>query len=439
MNKFKLKVKLFLYIISFSFFLLFLLWLFQIVFLDEMYIFIRKQELNNAIELVETNINNDNLSDIIAYIQYEKQILVQKGTDLKLPNKPFNNDDKRPLELVKKQNFTLADGSNITYTFYTVISPVDATVNTLRIQLYIVSLILFISSIIIALILAKKIARPIEEINKNAKLLAKPNKDLKFKGEGYVEIKELANTLNEVNTELLKVDHLRKELIANVSHDLRTPLTLIYSYAEMMNDFPNEITNEQTQLIMDETKRLTTLVNDMLDLSKFENGIMSLNITKFNLTLNIELVVDRLSKLIEKEKITINFIYDNEIEIFADEVMINQVIYNLLINAINYCGDDKEIIIKQILTNDIVRIEVIDHGKGIDQKDMEHIWDRYYKIDKNHRRPVIGTGLGLSIVKKIVSLHNGNYGVNSIKDKGSLFYIELKQFNFNEIEGLTNN
>jgi signal transduction histidine kinase len=117
--------------------------------------------------------------------------------------------------------------------------------------------------------------------------LAKGNYEAEFKGKGYLEIKELSDTLNTAATELSKVERLRRELIANISQDLRTPLAFIYSYAEMMHDFPEEVTPEQSQIIMEETKRLTSLVNDMLDISLLEAGVSKLNKTNYNLTNNI--------------------------------------------------------------------------------------------------------------------------------------------------------
>ena len=150
--------------------------------------------------------------------------------------------------------------------------------------------------------------------------------------------KELSDTLNTAAHELSKVDNLRRELMANVSHDLRTPLSLIYSYAEMMHDFPDEITPGQTQVIMDETKRLNLLVNDILDLSKLEGCIHRINRYEFNLTAAIRETTQRMAELLKHEDYDISFEYDRELIVYADEVKIIQAFYNLLTNAINYCG-----------------------------------------------------------------------------------------------------
>jgi len=184
-----------------------------------------------------------------------------------------------------------------------VISPVNATVTTLRYQLYYISCIIIILSVILAIIIAKIISKPIEEISKSAEILAKGNYDTRFTGKGFYEIVALSETLNTTAVELGRVESLRRELLANVSHDLRTPLALIYSYAEMMRDFPDEITAEQTQTILNETKRLTTLVNDILDISKLENEIEKLNITNYNLTQTISETVLEQRRNYWKEKV----------------------------------------------------------------------------------------------------------------------------------------
>jgi signal transduction histidine kinase len=320
-----------------------------------------------------------------------------------------------------------SSGESAAILMESVISPLNATVQTLRYQLYFVTIIMIILATLLALIIAKQVSRPIEEINKSAKVLAKGNYDTHFDGKGFLEVSELSSTLNTAATELNKVESLRRELLANISHDLRTPLSLIYSYAEVMQDFPEEITREQTQVIMDETQRLTSLVNDVLDISRLESGMQQLNKVSFNLTQSIKETTVRIAELVKKDGYKLNFIYDREVIVFADEVNITQVFYNLLVNAINYTGEDKTITVRQIVSNESVRIEVSDTGKGIAPEDLPYIWDRYYKVDKKHKRAVTGTGLGLSIVKKIVELHGGRYGVESSQDcKGSTFWFSLK-------------
>lgn len=408
--------------------LLVILWLFQTVFLSDMYKIIRKVEMEKAITLVEKNIDNPKLKDVLYELELTKEITVRPTQNFLPPVMlvPDRRDRRLPETITKVHEFVLKDGSKISLTFYAMITPVDATVFTLQMQLFIITAIMVLLATLLAIIISKLISNPIEQVNKSAKVLAKGNYETEFHGRGFLEIKELSDTLNTAASELSKVDRLRRELMANISHDLRTPLTFIYSYAEMMHDFPLEVTPEQTQIIMDETKRLTSLVNDVLDISSLETGIAKLNIINYNLTESLRKTINRMSELVKNEGYKLDFKYDEEVNLLADEVKITQAFYNLLLNAITHSGNDKAVIVRQFIIESIVRIEVIDHGEGIKQSDLPYIWERYYKVDKKHKRPIVGTGLGLSIVKKVIEMHSGEYGVESELGKGSVFWFQLE-------------
>lgn len=305
------------------------------------------------------------------------------------------------------------------------LTPVDATVDTLRIQFVWISVILIFLSLMIAFLLSRKISGSIIKVNLSARELAKGNYSVEFSGKDYREIAELSETLNFAASELEKTEGFRKELLANVSHDLRTPLTMIIAYAEGMRDLPGENTPENLQVIIDESRRLTNLVNDMLDISKLQAGVLEKEISVYNLTESIESVLERYNKLKEQDGYSIEFQYEQEVWVEADEFKIFQVIYNLINNAINYTGDDKQVLVRQRIKDDIVRIEVTDTGAGIAKEALPYVWERYYKVDKTHKRAVMGTGLGLSIVKNILILHEAAYGVESEQGKGSTFWFEL--------------
>ena len=283
-----------------------------------------------------------------------------------------------------------------------------------------------------AFILSRKTSKPIEKLNESAKLLAQGNYDIDFSINGYREVEELGSTLNIAEVELSKVENLRRELLANISHDLRTPLTMITGYAEVMRDIPGEQTPENVQVIIDEATRLTTLVNDLLDISKLQSGVQTLNQEVYNFTQEVDEILKRYAKLIEQNQYSIDFEFDKEVKVFADKSKIDQVIYNLINNAVNYTGADKKVLIRQIANENTVRLEVTDTGVGIEPEQLKYIWDRYYKLDKNHKRAQIGTGLGLSIVRGVMELHNGKYGVISDVGRGSTFWFELNIFQENE-------
>lgn len=306
------------------------------------------------------------------------------------------------------------------------ITPVTSVVETLRFQLIIMTAALIIISIVIALAVAGSIAKPIAETNEKAKSFAKQDYDVKFEGGRYKEIRELNDTLNYSASELKKVDTLRRELISNISHDLRTPLTMITGYSEVMRDIPGEMTPENIQIIIDETNRLNALVSDLLDISRLESGTADINKVPFSLTRCIESIFSRYTKLIENEGYIISFDYEEEVFVEGDELRITQVVYNLINNAINYTGEDKTVEVRQTTADGKVRIDVIDHGEGIDPEQLPYIWDRYYRVDKEHKTAKIGTGLGLSIVKNILKAHDAQFGVESEPGQGSDFYFIME-------------
>ncbi len=307
-----------------------------------------------------------------------------------------------------------------------VITPLESMIQTILILLVFLTFILIIVSLILSFYASRIIARPIIRINNEAKHLSDGNYNVEFNGGGYREITELNDTLSYVSIELEKVERLRRELIANVSHDLRTPLTMITGYAEMIRDLPGENTPENMQVIIDEATRLSSLVKDLIDISVIQNGTTKVTLKTYNLTDSILEIFKRYTKLIEQNEFKLDFVHDNDVYIYADEMKISQVIYNLVNNAINYIGEDKTVIVKQTVKDGTVRIEVTDHGMGIPKDKLEHIWNRYYRVDKEHKRAVIGTGLGLSIVKSVLDLHKAQYGVESELGKGSTFWFELK-------------
>ncbi len=312
------------------------------------------------------------------------------------------------------------------------VTPVSATVQTLQYELVIISVLFIVAAIIMAMVLSRHISAPIIKINERAHQLATGDYNTVFEGSGYKEIAELRDTLNYAAGELSKVEGFRRELIANVSHDLRTPLTMITGYAEVMRDLPGENTPDNVQVIIDEGSRLTTLVNDLLDLSKLQSGTAPMTMTTFSLTDCVKTIHRRYRKLMENDGYDIDFLYDEDIYVTADYPKLGQVIYNLVNNAISYTGADKKVLIRQTVYSDngkrCVRISVTDTGLGISKENLEYIWDRYFKENKTHKRAVVGTGLGLSIVKGILQMHHARFGVETSEaeeNHGSTFWFEL--------------
>ena len=311
----------------------------------------------------------------------------------------------------------------------TSLQPLDASINLLKSQFIYIVVVTLIVCIIISYLLSRMISKPIEKISDSAKELAKGNFNVTFSSDSNLyEINELSETLEIAKNELFKTDELRRDLMANVGHDLKTPLTMIKAYAEMTRDFDNlkkEKKDENLNIIIEETDRLAVLVQDILDLSKMQSKTYELKIEEFDLDELIRNVLKRFYILIDNENY--EFVYNNKESIIvkADKKRIEQVIYNLINNAVNYTGDDKKVFINLIKGKKKVTVEIIDTGKGIDSKDIKYIWNKYYHNEKKHKRNMYGTGLGLSIVKTILDSHNYKYGVKSEKGKGTKFYFEI--------------
>ena len=327
----------------------------------------------------------------------------------------------------------VTDASGNTYTVIvdTDITPVDSVITTLRVILIFVTVITVLAVLVTALVLSAGLTKPIKKISEKAKELATGDYTVEFEPSSIKEIDELSASLNYTKTELGKIDTLQKELVANISHDLRTPLTLIGGYAEVMRDIPGEITDENLQVIIDETNRLSSLVNDVLDISKFSSGAQQMQFETFDLIECIQGVIPRYNKLIEKDNYRILFEHGalQSAPVYADRGRILQVLYNLINNAVSYTGADKTVNIRLIEEGEVYTVHILDSGEGIPEDKMPYIWDRYYKVDKNHRRAQMGSGLGLSIVKQILDAHNASCGVSSTLGEGSDFWFSLAKNN----------
>lgn len=305
------------------------------------------------------------------------------------------------------------------------ISPLNATTETLASQMRYIALFMIVAVAILTLLMYRHIAKPIIGITSNAKQLPQGKYTVDPKTNRYKEAADLNNTLVQAANDIQKADKAKRDLISNVSHDLRTPLTMIGGYGEMMIDLPEEKTDDNIQVIVDETKRLNALVNDLLDMSRLQDGRIVLHKEVFDISALLKTQLQKYDVYRMQEGYTIESELLDTIYVNADKKRIEQVINNFLNNAVNYGGEAKHIIVREIKKENTVRIEVQDFGEGIDPKDLDNIWDRYYKVDKEHVRVANGSGIGLNIVKQLLELHGVPYGVNSSKGKGSTFYFEM--------------
>lgn len=470
------------YLLTFVFAMISLIWLFQTVFLDSFYKSIKTRNISVVASQIENELSSDALQQSIdtlstdhevcirviqlinqdtipANIQYltreRSACAVARLTDEQVLNywqKTRENQGIFVSETVEVIPVGNVIGGKITYKetgnqdiilakslgvqgldglvlVSARLSPVSSTVETLRFQLIVITGIICLMAVLLAAFMTLKVTKPLEEINKAARILGTGNYDVQFKASGYQEIDELNETMNTAALKLKQVDQMRRDLLSNVSHDLRTPLTMIEGYSEMMRDLPGENTPENAQVIIDEAHRLTLLVNDLLDLSKLQENKIELHIDKANMTSILRSIVDRYQKYMEFQGFEILLDVEENLFVLVDEKRIEQVLYNFINNAIQYSGTFQKIEIRATNKNQKVRVEVQDYGEGIPEDKLDLIWERYYKIDKEHVRAHSGSGIGLSICKEILKLHHAQYGVISKQNSGTIFWFELEKSN----------
>lgn len=312
------------------------------------------------------------------------------------------------------------------------LEPVDSIVNFFSQQYLLYTFFVIIVASIISIFISSRLTKPIVNIRKSADRLAKADYSVKFNGGRFTETKDLAETLNGATEKLSKIDELRKDLIANVSHDIKTPLTSIRAYAEMVRDVSGDNPAKRTEhldVIIEEADYLNKLVVDMSELSKMQSGNYVLKQSNFDLSQVILNVVKLNQVMIEEGKLNVVTDIPESLIVYGDEIKITQVIHNFLSNAIKHSSEGKTITIKawRLSDEETARVEVIDEGEGISKEELPYIWDRYQKSSRSFSRSMTSTGLGLAIVKAILDTHHARYGVVSEVGKGSMFWFELHQ------------
>ena len=307
------------------------------------------------------------------------------------------------------------------------ITPLNSTISTIKSQYIIIAGIVILMTLVLALILSRFIVRPIKQINDESKNLSRGAYDGNKVRSSSDEFMELNSTLMDANEDILKAEKAKKELLGNVSHDLRTPLTMIVGYGEMIRDLPEENNEENINVIIDEAKRLSTLVDDLIDISKMESIKVELEKKVISLNELLASVYRQYELFCRNQGIDLRLEIGDDVSVELDVKRIKQVLYNFVNNALNY-NDKKEKIlaIGYEKHDDFYRVYVYDNGEGIDEKDLSNIWDRYYKVDKEHKRHHLGSGIGLSLAKELIEAHGLNYGVESKKGEYSKFYFDVK-------------
>lgn len=292
-------------------------------------------------------------------------------------------------------------------------------------QLWIITAVLTSAALILSILLSRLFSRPILRVTKAAHEMAEGNYDIALPVTTKDEIGELTNTLNELGVELGKAENLRKELIANVSHELRAPLAIIQGFAETVRDitWPDEKKRtEHLTMIAEEATRLSKLVTDILDYSKLETGSEDIMPTDFESGQALNEMVERFEIEAGKKDVALE-LHCPDGTIRFDRGKFIQVMSNLMINAIQHAPKRSVVRIRCEEDGAALRIYVENAGKPIPPEEIEKIWDRYHRAPQSGRAGSLGTGLGLAIVKSILTQHGVKYGVSSDEAK-TVFWFE---------------
>ena len=455
--------KILIYFAVFAMILMILLWSLQVLFLNTFYQSMKESKTNSITRQIKTAYNQYDTeqfamavadiaenNDVYLYITYadgtpfishgnrsmvssyeeEVQQIKERLSSSNLDSVSFLIKDPRTdrRSLACGQRLTSMSNPNMIVYIISPLWPMTSTIEILKSQLIYVTAIAFIAALAIAIYLSTRISTPIRNITKSATKLAQGEYGITFHGGEYTELADLADTLTRASIELEKSTSLQKDLIANVSHDLRTPLTMVKSYAEMIRDLSGdnpEKREKHLQVIIEEADRLNLLVSDMLTLSRMQSGAIVIERSDFDLCDCVEGILMSYKLLMEEDGYTVNFECPKKVMVNGDPERIKQVCANLINNALKFCGENKTVNVTIKKKARVAICRITDYGSGIAPEDIEHIWERYYKSSSNMVRTKTGTGLGLSIVKEILSLHKVRYGVDSTLGEGTTFWFEL--------------
>ena len=271
-------------------------------------------------------------------------------------------------------------------------------------------------------------AIPLKNLIRAAKEYSSGNYNYALTLKGLSEYRDLGAAVSYMAGELGKLDDYQKKFVANISHDFRSPLTSIKGYAAAIMDgtIPHEMQDKYLNIILFETERLTKLTSNLLELNRFENHGAFLDITSFDINHIIKKTSESFEGACRKKKITLNLVFSSKsTKVDADMGKIQQVLYNLIDNAIKFSHSNSKIKVSTEEKGDKLFVSVKDYGIGIPKESIKKIWERFYKIDSSRGKDKKGTGLGLSITKEILLAHNENINVISTEGVGTEFIFSL--------------
>ena len=284
--------------------------------------------------------------------------------------------------------------------------------------------LIFIIALSAAWLFSEWFTKPLRQLSSAARQMAQGNYAVHVDSRRSDELGDLAQDFNHMASEVQHSAQMQRDLLANVSHDLRTPLTLIKGYAETVRDITGDDKahrDEQMNIIVDEADRLTALVSSVMELSKVTSGALKCEKVHFDMGQLCDEVSERYDAVCAQNGWQLKLeIPDEELPVCADPDMMQRALHNLLGNAMHHIGEDGIFVLRALRCPEGVRVEVEDHGPGISAEDLPYIFDRYYRSRSDAGKQ--GTGLGLSITKAIFQQHGFRFGVHSTVGKGTVFW-----------------
>jgi two-component system, OmpR family, phosphate regulon sensor histidine kinase PhoR len=322
------------------------------------------------------------------------------------------------------------------------LSAIDAQTAEIRARLLASTALAFLPAVLAAALLARWLSGRFAVVMRHAHELARGDFRTRIASPGSGEFGELARTLNETavnlqqtveqlhreHAELEKLERVRKDFVINVSHELRTPLASIQGYTETLLD--GALTDPEHNvrflgIIRQNVQRLTRLTEDLLTLSRIEQKRQALNFEPHSISRLLQDTVDLVRPIAEKRSVALHLEPAGALEVWCDRGAVDQILSNLLDNAVKYTPAGGSVGVGASLTGHVVEVFVRDTGIGIPPEDVPRLFERFYRVDKARSRELGGTGLGLSIVKHLVAAHNGTVRVESVTHQGSTFYFTL--------------
>ena len=348
------------------------------------------------------------------------------GTSYYMTGDFFGEFDEEMLSVISPINYNLrVRGYLVMHTsMQELYTEKEAILNIVYLTLAILLVISFIALLFVGYI----IYHPMKKITKAASEYAAGNLDYQVELDTEDEFGRLANSMNFMAKELNEMETYEKKFIANISHDFRSPLTSIKGYVEAMMDgtIPIEFQEKYFNIVLFETDRLKKLTEELLVLNSFGSKRGMLEITTFDINAIIKTTAASFEGRCRDRKISIDLLFESWHEpVKADMSKIQQVLYNLIDNAIKFSNDNSTIEVETTVKHEKVFVSVKDHGSGIPKEHQKKIWERFYKSDSSRGKDKRGTGLGLAIVKEIIQAHNENINVISTEGVGTEFIFTL--------------